>query len=271
MTREFLTDVQVNTGDLKITRSTTTGRVSLDSNSTFGELFLSNLTTPNTASNLIGRISATAYDSTDVETSYADVRFFSDVVTDADEEGRIAIYLAKDGTSAARYQLHPDQFKVPDGTAATPSVTFAAAPTNGMYRHTGNSIAFSTNGTMAARVTGVGQWLFVNGSASAPSISFDSDLDVGLYYDTDGVHYTYGGVNQGLLSTLRKTTALIGNGTDTTFVITHNWNTKAVGVHLWRESDGIEVEATVTRAANTVTLDFGTAPTTNQYGYVIFG
>jgi len=71
----------------------------------------------------------------------------------------------------------------------------------------------------------------------------------------------------------RKYVATIGDGTNTTYTITHNMNTRDVTVTI-RETNSpygvvlADVECTTT---NSITVRFATAPSTNQYTVVIVG
>lgn len=64
--------------------------------------------------------------------------------------------------------------------------------------------------------------------------------------------------------------ANLGDGTATSFTVTHNLNTKDVTVELVEVSTGETVYADTARpTVNTITVTFAVAPTTNQYRVVI--
>lgn len=71
---------------------------------------------------------------------------------------------------------------------------------------------------------------------------------------------------------VRKAAATIGDGTATTFSVTHNLNTLDVQVCVREVSTGAEVLVDNTaNGVNTVQVTFGTAPTTGQYRVTVQG
>lgn len=70
----------------------------------------------------------------------------------------------------------------------------------------------------------------------------------------------------------RHVAAAIGNGSLTSIPVTHNLGTQDISVTVIRVSDHAMVLTDwVATDANTVTLSFATAPTTNQYRVVVIG
>lgn len=70
----------------------------------------------------------------------------------------------------------------------------------------------------------------------------------------------------------RKAAANVGNGSNTSFAIIHNFNTQDVVVNVYDNSTYDTVETDVVRTnANTVTVSFASAPSSNAYRVVIVG
>lgn len=65
----------------------------------------------------------------------------------------------------------------------------------------------------------------------------------------------------------------VGNGTDTSFTVTHNFGTRDVTVQVYEAASPYdEVEVGVTRSTTSaVSISFATAPTSNQYRVVVTG
>lgn len=80
-------------------------------------------------------------------------------------------------------------------------------------------------------------------------------------------------ISNALALRVQSYAANVGDGTATTYTITHNLNTRDVVVQIYENGDDYEqVWATVKRATvNTVTVTFGTAPTAAQYRVVVQG
>ena len=67
-------------------------------------------------------------------------------------------------------------------------------------------------------------------------------------------------------------TTSVGNGSLTSFTITHNLNSRSVSVSVWDSSTYEEVEVDIVRSTvNTVTLTFSSAPTTDAYQVLVMG
>jgi hypothetical protein len=67
-----------------------------------------------------------------------------------------------------------------------------------------------------------------------------------------------------------KFAASVGNGSATSFAITHNLNSADIEIEVFEVSSGETVYTNIVRtSANVVTVSFATAPTTNQYRVII--
>lgn len=151
-----------------------------------------------------------------------------------------------------------------------------------------NADAEMTNG-MLVGVTGgdlLNQVIWMLITADAISLGttaltfqkFRSIHDLSVASST-GLELTGGGVLQyASVAQARKTlgaaeefTALVGNGVDTTYTVTHNLNTDLAAMPaLIRVSDGEFAQAQIKRvSANAVSVTFGSAPTSNAYKLVM--
>ena len=71
---------------------------------------------------------------------------------------------------------------------------------------------------------------------------------------------------------IKKFSSSIGDGSNTSYTVTHNLNTLDVTVAVFANATGDEVLADIIRASvNTVTIVFASAPTSNQYRVVVIG
>ena len=97
--------------------------------------------------------------------------------------------------------------------------------------------------------------------------------DGGLYVNVgDGI--TINGSNQVAIDTstvVRKSTTTIGNGVDTSYSISHNFDSY-VEVSVYDANTGAQVETDVTTVSmNTVSIGFATAPAADSYVVVVQG
>ena len=112
-------------------------------------------------------------------------------------------------------------------------------------------------------------------SDGTPSITAEVILATTSYLSsTGGLGVDIAAVETKLItdSFTKKATANVGNGTNTSFAITHNLGTRDVQVQVYDNATYDTVETDVVRTdANTVTVSFAVAPTTDAYRVVIIG
>ena len=109
----------------------------------------------------------------------------------------------------------------------------------------------------------------------AGTLSLDTTLATTSYLSkTSGLAVDISAVETKLVtdSFTRKATASVGNGTNTSFAVTHNLGTRDVQVQVYDNASYDTVECDVVRTnSNTVTVSFTVAPTTNAYRVVVIG
>jgi uncharacterized RmlC-like cupin family protein len=110
---------------------------------------------------------------------------------------------------------------------------------------------------------------------SANTITFDTTLATTSYMSkTSGLAVDISALETKLVtdSFTKKATASVGNGTNTSFAVTHNLGTRDVQVQIYDNASYDTVEADVVRTdANTVTVSFTVAPSTDAYRVVVIG
>lgn len=72
------------------------------------------------------------------------------------------------------------QFRLADGTAATPIYSFGSDPDTGIYRLGANTIGFASGGVSRATMDN-NQWNFVDGTPSLPALAFSGAANTGIY------------------------------------------------------------------------------------------
>jgi len=99
------------------------------------------------------------------------------------------------GTSSVRWSvIYGDRSRNGNGTVSSPAFSFANDTNTGIYRQAADSLGITTGGTERVRIGSFGirgddsgdvynfdAFKGNNGSASAPTFSFDSDTDTGMY------------------------------------------------------------------------------------------
>lgn len=110
---------------------------------------------------------------------------------------------------------------------------------------------------------------------AAGTFSFDTTLATTSYLSkTSGLAIDISALETKLVtdSFTKKATASVGNGSATSFSVTHNLGTRDVQVQIFDNSTYDTVEADVVRTdANNVTVSFATAPASNAYRVVVIG
>jgi hypothetical protein len=108
-----------------------------------------------------------------------------------------------------------------------------------------------------------------------PSITAEVKLaTISYLVDNDGLAVDVPTLETKLVtdSFTKKATASVGNGTNTSFAISHGLGTRDVQVQVYDNASYDTVECDVVRTdANTVTVSFAVAPTTDAYRVVIIG
>jgi hypothetical protein len=146
---------------------------------------------------------------------------------------------------------------VEEGTSA--GATFRQSAVNVTLGTT--TLTFGTFGTSAAAASET--------VAGIAEIATQAETDTG----TDDVRIVSPAKLAAWSGRRRKHTGTVGDGSATSFAITHNFNMREVAVEVYRNSgnyDTIIVDVQRT-SVNAVTLVFSTAPTANQFAYVIIG
>ena len=162
-------------------------------------------------------------------------------------------------------------------TIGTDAISFTQFSGSGTYL-AGAGITLTGN-TFSADVTPTsGNASLIN---TGGAIELKTDTSRGLSVDANGV-----GINAGTGFTfssgalvfasgygVRKYSTDLGDGTATSFTVTHNFGTREVTVQVYENgSPYAQVEADVEHStSNTVTVAFATAPTSAQYRVVVVG
>ena len=94
---------------------------------------------------------------------------------------------------------HPDPIRLGNGTPAAPTYSFTSDTNTGVYRKAADELGFAANGQAHVYIkgnssNGRGQ-LMLDGGASAnyPALGFGDNVDVGLYYESGALGFTYDG------------------------------------------------------------------------------
>ena len=115
-------------------------------------------------------------------------RFYYQVGTSSTSLSGSVLSFGKIGTTAysMRVDTVNDRVQFPDGSIATPSITFGSDLATGVYKAGTNIIGFTNNGTakfiIAPTYTrSVSPVWLPDGTAALPAMTFNSDTDTGIY------------------------------------------------------------------------------------------
>lgn len=172
-------------------------------------------------------------------------------------------------------------------TASTISLTSEVSGTLPVGNGGTGATTFNSNGVLLGSGTGAvsattagsaNQVLRVPGAGGAPAFGSialgSSDAVTGtLAISNGGTGQTTAAAALAALGGTRKHAATVGNNSDTTITVTHNFNTKDVQVEVFElAADYEKVYPDIRHATvDTVDLVFSAAPTTNQYRVVVIG
>jgi hypothetical protein len=110
------------------------------------------------------------------------------------------------------------------------------------------------------------------GMVNLPSLTVSTVLQLDSSGNVTGSNTLPAGVTINGKTPARVIAGSVGDGSNTTYTITHNFGTYDVGVSVFDNSTKDDVLFDVTRSStNAVQVTFVTAPTSNQYRVVIFG
>lgn len=156
-------------------------------------------------------------------------------------------------------------------TVGTDAVVFQQFSGAGTYTASNGVLLTGTNFTFAPDSSG---GLQTGSGGGAIKLATNSGLGTsasGLAVGAGtGISVSSGSVAVDTSVVARKYAVSVGNGSATSFSVTHNLGTLDAIVQVYTVSDGSQVEADVTRTSTSVvTVAFATAPTTNQYRVVV--
>ena len=131
---------------------------------------------------------------------------------------------------------------------------------------------FQINGTQVLNATQLGSGVVNSSLATVGTITSGTwtATDIGVSHGGTGA--STASAARANLGVMEKVTATIGDGSATSYAITHNRSTTDVMVQVYDASSNDTVFANVTRnSTSQVTVSFASAPSTNAYKVVVIG
>lgn len=139
---------------------------------------------------------------------------------------------------------------------------------NGIYVAASGSWTRATDADANAEVTTGLTVVVSEGTANADSLwilATNDPITVGT------TSLTFAKIGPSAAGGLSKFSQSVGDGSATSFTVTHNLGTVDHNVQCHRVSDGLQIEADVTKGTNADTIGISPAPSTNQYRVVVIG
>ena len=193
--------------------------------------------------------------STDADTSAEVTSGMFTFVSEGTANGHAGFVLATDdaitlGTTSLVFTQFSDAaaYTASNGVLLTGSnLTFAPSSTGGLETGAGGgAIKLQTNSGLATTSNGLAVGAGTGISVVTGTVAIDTAV------------------------VARKYSALVGDGSATSFTVTHSLGTRDCIVQVYTASDYTQVETDVTRSTTSaVTIAFTTAPTSNQYRVVV--
>ncbi len=129
----------------------------------------------------------------------------------------------------------------------------------------------ATDADASAEVT-AGLTVWVEEGTANGDKSFTLTTNNPITLGSTSLTFAQSGAAPSSAGSVTKYATSIGNGSSTSFTVTHSLGSLDVTVEVYTNSDGTKVEPDITHATtNTLTVDFAVAPTSNQYRVVCIG